>query len=85
MRKIKMRLGEEPSQEEKMKESFLKEQMKEKSLNYTMGKVFDEIKITQAKGIANIAMPEPTLQVILGFLSELQELLQKRNKKEMER
>ena len=85
MRKIKMRLGNYSlsKEEEKKKESFLKEKMKEESLDYAMGKLFDGIKITQTNGIANIAMPEPTLQVILGFFAEVEKLL--KNTKEMER
>ena len=88
MSKIKMRLGDSPSQkqqEEQRKESFFKEQAKEESFDYVMGKMLDSIKITKANGIANIAMPEPTLQVILGLLSELQNILQKTNTKERER
>ena len=84
MSKIKMRLGDSPSQEEE-KESFLKEQLKEETFDYVMGKMFDGIKITKVNGIANIAIPEPTLQIIFGFVSELQNLLQKTNTKGMER
>ena len=84
MAKVRMRLGDSSNQKQQ-KESFLKEQLKNESFDYVMGKMFDGIKISKVNGIANIAMPEPTLQLILGFLSEFQNILQKTNTKEIER
>ena len=82
--KVRMRLGDSPSQKQQ-KESFLKEQLKDESFDYVMGKMLDNIKITKANGIANIAIPEPTLQIVLGFLSEFQNTLKKTNTKEIGR
>ncbi len=72
-KKIKMRLGDSPSGE---KESFLQEQIKDESIEKAMSKLLDSIQISNANGIVNIALPEPALQIILGLLSQIQNILQ---------
>jgi len=81
-KKIKMRLGDSPSCE---KESFFKEQIKEESVEKIMSNLIDSIQITKVNGMVNIALPEPALQIILGLLSQLQNLLEQTNTRGIER
>lgn len=71
--------------EEKKEDSFLKHQIKEQPFEAALNELFDNIKIDKINGIVQIAIPEPSLNLLMDILSKLQKLLSNEVEQRIER